>query len=344
MMNKEWKLLALMVASVCLSAMISRGYAQQYQQYVPPSTNTVSNLAFVTPKIETDLPTPKKASVSTQAPKAAPKPLKPGVTPAAPQLSLNPPSAEQPHHRSVIYPWKANIITTVFGVGELGSTVSPTTNLDSAWVTDWCSAYGGKDSLEDRRGLLPRHHAALLNPFYIALPFNDLAFPEKAREWLPPGWIKSTKRGEKPVSACKDRWVEIRNAQGRSCFAQWEDVGPLRYDHAEYVFGDERPTTYSRAGLDVSPAVATYLGIDGNNRITAWRFVEAEDVPPGDWLKYNEEAVILLALRQDNNIRMPSLESITGGDKQQQQPANTTANSSSDDSSENKKKAQNAKG
>ena len=70
----------------------------------------------------------------------------------------------------------------------------------------------------------------------------------------------------------------IKNAQGRSCFAQWEDVGPLRYDHAEYVFGDERPIGLGddHAGLDVSPAVAQYLGITGKNRITSWRFVDAK--------------------------------------------------------------------
>jgi hypothetical protein len=83
----------------------------------------------------------------------------------------------------------------------------------------------------------------------------------------------------------------------------------LRSDHAEYVFGDERPDTYTRAGLDVSPAVAKYLDIDGNKRaITSWRFVDEEDVPPGAWLKYDEQAVIFSAFEQMKNSRQPAFD------------------------------------
>ena len=199
-----------------------------------------------------------------------------------------------------IYPWKTNIITTMFWIGEGGSSISSTDNIASSWDEEWRSTNGGNDSPEDRSGYASGSHASRVNPFYIALPFNDLAFPDKAREWLPKGWHRPNKDG-KPVSACQHRWVEVKNSDGRSCFAQWEDVGPLRFDHAEYVFGPERPTTYTRAGLDVSPAVAQYLGIDGKNRITRWRFVDDEDVPPGVWLKYDEQAVLYAALHQLKN-------------------------------------------
>jgi len=201
----------------------------------------------------------------------------------------------------VTYPWKSGIITTEFWIGEGGSNISSTDNVASAWDEDWRSKNRGNDSPNDRNGFATAEHASTVNPFYVALPFNDLAFPDKAREWLPSGWYRRPKDG-KQVSACKDRWVWIKNAQGRSCFAQWEDVGPLRFDHAEYVFGSERPTTYTRAGLDVSPAVAQYLGIDENKRaITSWRFIDDEDVPPGAWLKYDEQAVIYTALHQLKN-------------------------------------------
>jgi hypothetical protein len=305
--------------------MVIPGYAQQRYHTATPSAPDQGDA----PTVETGLP---KA-------RTAPKPPVPQVEGDVPQRAHTVPapnysnSTVQPRRRTITYPWKANIITTVFWIGEGGSTISSTTNVDSAWITNWSNSYGGDDDLERRRGLLPRDHAALCNPFYIALPFNDLAFPDKAARWLPAGWSRPVRPGQKQISACKDRWVEIRNSQGRSCFAQWEDVGPLRFDHAEYVFGDERPNTYTRAGLDVSPAVATYLGIDENNRITSWRFVEAEDVPPGDWLKYEEQATLLLAMREMKDpIILPPLPG---------QPATTTQPQTPVDDPSQKKKVHN---
>jgi hypothetical protein len=138
-----------------------------------------------------------------------------------------------------------------------------------------------------------------VNPFYVALPFNDLAHPDKARDWVPRSWHRPNLDG-KQVSACKDRWVCVKSASGRSCYAQWEDVGPNGSDHAEYVFGTDRP---DGAGLDVSPAVAQYLGLNNDAKaVTSWRFVDDQDVPPGQWLKYDEQAVIYTALHQ---IQMP---------------------------------------
>jgi hypothetical protein len=203
------------------------------------------------------------------------------------------------------YPWKTNIITTEFWIGEGSTPISSTTNVASAWDEDWTYHDGGSDLPGSRDGYASKYHAATVNPFYVALPFNDLAFPDKARRWLPAGWYRPPRDG-KQVSACKDRWVEIKNSQGDICYAQWEDVGPLRYDHAEYVFGDERPDTYTRAGLDVSPAVAKYLHIDERNRYTRWRFVDDADVPPGEWLRYDEQAVLFNAMHSLNAKNDPA--------------------------------------
>jgi len=196
------------------------------------------------------------------------------------------------------YPWKINIYTTMFYIGEGGSSISPTNNVGSSWDANWMDSNRGSDNPNDRNGYASGSHASTVNPFYVALPFNDLVYPDKAREWLPAGWHRPNKDG-KPVSACKDRWVEIKteDGSGHVCYAQWEDVGPLRYDHAEYVFGPERPDTYTKAGLDVSPAVAQYLGMNEDKHpMTRWRFVDDEDVPPGLWLKLDEQAVIYDAL------------------------------------------------
>jgi len=199
----------------------------------------------------------------------------------------------------VTYPWKTGIITTMFWIGEGSTPISSTTNVQSSWDEDWLPNNHGSDSPYNRNGYASGNHASTLNPFYVALPFNDLAFPDKARRWLPAGWYRRPKDG-KQVSACKDRWVEIKNQRGDYCYAQWEDVGPLNYSDAEYVFGGERPNGLgdNHAGLDVSPAVAQYLGIDGKNRLTSWRFVDDEDVRPGAWLKLDEQAVLFTAMQQ----------------------------------------------
>jgi hypothetical protein len=194
-------------------------------------------------------------------------------------------------HPKTTYPWKTGITTTMFWIGEKGSTAS-------AWNEGWAKSNDGEDSPSDRNGFATGSHASSVNPFYVALPFNDLAFPDKARQWLPKTWHQRIVNG-KPISACKDRWVWIKSAEGRSCFAQWEDVGPERDDHPEYVFGNEPAGPAGRPGLSVSPAVAQYLGIgDGKQAITSWRFVDDSDVPPGQWLKYDEQAVLYSALHQ----------------------------------------------
>lgn len=199
------------------------------------------------------------------------------------------------------YPVKTNITTTYFWVGQGSSGYNDTTNYQSAWDKEWTHNFGGTDSPEKRVSVrtstvsLPRTFAPMANPFYVALPFNDVKYPELARRFVP-WWNEAQFRRDRFKSQCKGRWVMIEH-NGDACFAQWEDVGPLRYDHAAYVFGNERPTTeHSGAGLDVSPAVRDYLGLNGLDK-TSWRFVEADEVPEGPWLKFTEQAVLFSALK-----------------------------------------------
>jgi hypothetical protein len=205
------------------------------------------------------------------------------------------------------YPWRSYIVTTEFWIGEGSTPISSTNNVESSWDEEWLQKNRGSDNPYDRNGYASGAHASTLNPFYCALPFNDLAFPDVAREWLPRNWYRRPVDG-KQVSACKDRWVEIKNSRGDVCYAQWEDVGPLRYDNAQYVFGGERPLGMGddHAGLDVSPAVYEYLGLSDRNRFTAWRFVDEADVRPGAWLKLDEQAVIFTALEQLKNHPLAS--------------------------------------
>jgi len=202
---------------------------------------------------------------------------------------------------SFSYPVKRNIVTTYFWIGQGGTSISSTQNIMSAWDQFWKKNFGGIDAPEDRKDAkkfreasLPEKFAPTLNPFYVALPFNDIAFPKKSREYVP-WWSEADFQKDRLESQCKGRWVMIK-FHNKVCFAQWEDVGPLRYDHAEYVFGDERPTRYSRAGLDVSPAVRDYLGLSGLDK-TDWKFVEDEQVPYGPWIEYGEQAILYSAIK-----------------------------------------------
>jgi len=242
------------------------------------------------------------ATLATTAVASYSVPYRPPPPPLSDFSFVNPVRA---YHN--LYPWKTGIVTTKFWIGEGSTPISSTDNVESSWDEEWLQRNHGTDNPYDRSGYAAGSHASTLNPFYCALPFNDLAFPDQARAWLPRGWYRHPEDGRQ-ISACKDRWVEIKSSRGDVCYAQWEDVGPLRYDDAAYVFGDERPIGLGddRAGLDVSPAVFDYLGLSDRNRFTSWRFVDEADVRPGAWLKLDEQAVIFTALEQLKNRPLPS--------------------------------------
>jgi hypothetical protein len=198
------------------------------------------------------------------------------------------------------YPWKANIVTTVFWVGEQSGPNNPVPNIRSSWDLNWTNSYGGFDNPEPggRRNFLPVAFIPRQNPFYCALPYNDVThgqFKPEARLVIP--WFKESYTGP-GQSVCWHHWVAIRKGN-RTCYAQWEDCGPFRTDHFQYVFGNERPKPNLNrgAGLDVSPAVRDYLGLQPTD-VTDWQFVDVRDVPPGPWRSYGDNNNFVLARRQ----------------------------------------------
>ncbi len=205
-----------------------------------------------------------------------------GVAPAARIVAERPGSAFQSRHA-----WKRNVIATVFWVGEQPTENNPTPNHMSAWDMNWEVNFGGYDDPQARNGLLPAGFIPKLNPFYVALPYNDVAkggvHRPEASEVIPWFWERYQGDG---ISVCKGRWVAIHH-QGKVCYAQWEDVGPFEVDHWQYVFGNEPPRANrnKNAGIDVSPAVRDFLGMDGN-RPVEWRFVEDHEVPQGPWARW----------------------------------------------------------
>jgi hypothetical protein len=202
-------------------------------------------------------------------------------------------------------PWRTNMVTTVFWIGE-------NNNDSSAWDPQWKNHYGGTDDPDPakRRDYIPRAFVPELNHFYCALPYNDIVhgqFRPEAALVIP--WFKQLYK-EPGKSVCRDHWVAIirkgSSCDGRPdrvCYAQWSDCGPFVADHFQYVFGDERPRPNANhgAGLNVSPAVRDYLGLSSTD-VTDWRFVEIRDIPPGPWRRYGANNDFVQARRQKEFI------------------------------------------
>jgi len=198
------------------------------------------------------------------------------------------------------YPWKCQIVTTIFWIGEQPSGNNPVPNRSSSWDKTWSKSYGGFDdpNPSHRSDYTPVKFTPRQNPFYCALPYNDKAAtghrPEAARV-VP--WFNEAYQGP-GVSVCKDRWIAIRKGN-KIAYAQWEDAGPFRTDHWEYVFGNERPkpNLNKGAGLDVSPAVRDYLGLNETD-VTDWQFVDFKHVPRGPWSKLGENNTFVINARK----------------------------------------------
>ena len=197
------------------------------------------------------------------------------------------------------YPWKENIVTTVFWIGEGTTARNPTPNRASSWDPNWLGNYGGVDHPDRRNGYLPVSFVPGQNPFYCALPYNDVTRgTTKSESSFVIPWFRQAFQ-QAGHSVCKDRWLAIRHGS-RICYAQWEDCGPFRTDHWQYVFGKERPkpNLNQGAGLDVSPAVRDFLGMNATQDVCDWKFVEFNEVPTGPWARYGENNTFVLNARR----------------------------------------------
>jgi len=200
------------------------------------------------------------------------------------------------------YNWKRDIVTTIFWVGERPGGHNPVPNLRSSWDRYWSYNYGGYDNPDagSRRNFIPVKFVPRQNPFYFALPYNDVEGGRTKREasrvipWFNQAFVRSGQ------TVLKDRWIAVHHGN-RVCYAQWEDCGPFRTDDWRYVFGDERPrpNLNQGAGLDVSPAVRDYLGL-GVKDACDWKFVEYREVPRGPWVMYGDNNTFVIQRRQSS--------------------------------------------
>ena len=180
----------------------------------------------------------------------------------------------------------AGITCTEFWVGEPADAENAfIDNADSAWDMQWMEHYGGVDDPDHRSGYFPAGFTPMENPFYCALPYDDFVDDDilrKASAYQDVPWANAQSWG--PLeSMCKNHWVKI-TFNGKTAYAQWEDVGPMNTGDAAYVFRGARPRSNfnQNAGIDASPAVSDYLGLSGMD-IVDWEFVDAVEVPDGPW-------------------------------------------------------------
>jgi len=191
------------------------------------------------------------------------------------------------------YPWKRQIVTTVFWIGEIPTEKNPTPNHMSAWDRNWKTNFGGFDNPDPSArawDFRPKAFVPGLNPFYIALPYTDIRSGATGTKVEAPHvipWFKKLFQ-QAGHTVLKGRWLAIRKG-ARVCFAQWEDVGPFVTDDYAYVFGTSRPKAAGNggAGIDVSPAVRDFLMLRSGEHCD-WRFVDVGEVPQGPWRKYGK--------------------------------------------------------
>ena len=118
------------------------------------------------------------------------------------------------------YPWKRGIVTTVFWIGERPTANNPVPNYKSSWDGRWAKNYGGFDNPDpsQRRNYIPARFIPRQNPFYVALPYNDVTrgtTKPEARRAIP--WFKQA--FERPgKSVLKGRWVAIKRGN-KICYA-----------------------------------------------------------------------------------------------------------------------------
>ncbi len=184
---------------------------------------------------------------------------------------FQPISLEDEYHDDRLLDWRAS------------HAQQPGSELQSSWDPQWASNYGGFDDPDssNRRNFIPGISPPARILLYVALPYNDVTHgttkPE-ARRYIP--WFKQA--FERPRQIGPQGPLDRHPPrQPRLLRPQWEDCGPFRTDHFQYVFGNDRPlpNLNQGAGLDVSPAVRDYLGVNGKDYCD-WKFVEARDVRP----------------------------------------------------------------
>lgn len=201
-----------------------------------------------------------------------------------------PAKTEAPMTQVATHPLHENIITTVFWVGEAPSNDNGRiSNHQTEWDPDPVKRLGYTDSPDLAR--LPSGHPVGRSPnhndFYCALPLgeyneNGLVKAEREASY----WADQASSLNDGQSLFKGRWVKVMHGD-KTAFLQVLDTGPFSWSDRSYVWGSAKPSNAlgEKAGIDISPAAATFLGVDGSSKIH-WQFVDQAQVEHGPWLDF----------------------------------------------------------
>ena len=108
------------------------------------------------------------------------------------------------------YPWKKNIVTTVFWIGERPSRNNPVPNRRSSWDKDWTRNYGGFD---DSKSCAPEQlhsgkvHAST-EPILLCPPIQ-----RQVSQWSPAG--SAPRRSVVQGSVPRPRRFHLQGSMGR---------------------------------------------------------------------------------------------------------------------------------
>jgi hypothetical protein len=86
-------------------------------------------------------------------------------------------------------------------------------NTASAWDPSWATHFGGEDSPIARMNFKPVSFTPRQNPFYVALPYNDVddhhtkSEAAKVIPWFSDSFVRDGQ------TVCKGRWVAIRRGK-----------------------------------------------------------------------------------------------------------------------------------
>lgn len=201
--------------------------------------------------------------------------------------------------------WRQSVVASLFWAGEGASDENGyIQNASSAWQENWAGYFGGIDDPKKRAmgagGASWPLFAPKENPFYVAIPLNDLkgGTPKVWAGMLP--WASEAyNRYRRPpwiwdqVSTVKNQWLQItalHSGEERVAYAQIQDAGPFGEDDTDYALLAAAPPKNRKglkAGIDLSPALMHWLtGSAQTGKVTvSWRWVLGGEaaVPPGPW-------------------------------------------------------------
>lgn len=211
------------------------------------------------------------------------------ITPSGPEVTMPPSEVEGtavstlPADAGNVFSWRTDdsahgrpLHATMFYVGK-----GPDGEESGSWDDNWYKTFGRDDTPDARcPGTYiapPCDRQPNGQSFYVALPLSGGRYRSEIRKAIPfsDGTIH-------PL------WVMVRSKSGKIAFAQVEDSGPHAINEVKYVLhgGQQKDSD----GIDLSPAVAMYLGYKDLRQLTVpvdWRFVDlrTEQIKPGPWLE-----------------------------------------------------------